>query len=244
MDVKILRVAWSLAVALAAMTVLPALASAGSFAGFEKSLAAAYAPYRAALFQTNQKDRAGTEKSLQAFAAQWTGLMAIYRKAPPPQYADDPKWPDTVTAIERTIDGAMAETAKGDLAKAHDVLEDIRVQLGDLRARNGVVVFSDRMDAYHEKMEETLAAKYNGFDAAGLGAVRENAAVLVYLGEQLERHAPPAYRNDEAFKEGLAALVVSVKALQEAARAGDKPAVEKALKGLKPPYARVFVRFG
>lgn len=239
-----MRKSWGLAATLAALLILPAVASAGPFADFEKSLASAYAPYRAALFQTNQKDKDGTERSLQALEAQWSGLMAIYRNAPPPQYAGDPKWRDTIAAVERIIAAAKAETAKGELVKAHDVLEGIREQLGDLRARNGVIVFSDRMDAYHEKMEETLAAKYNGFDAAGLGAVRENAAVLAYLGAQLERHAPPAYRDVESFKDGLAALIASVKVLQEAARAGDKPALEKALKGLKPPYAKVFVRFG
>jgi hypothetical protein len=232
------------ATAVAALLPMPAAAFAGPFADFEKALLSAYAPYRAALIQTNQKDKAGTEKSLQAFAAQWRALMTTYRAAPPPQYADDPKWPETVAAIEATIAEATAQTVRGDLAKAHDTLEAVRDKLGELRARNNVVVFSDRMDAYHEKMEQTLAGRYDGFGTAGLDSVRENAAVLAHLAEQLERHAPPAYRSDAAFKEGLAALVASVKALQSAMREGDKAGLEKALKGLKPPYAKMFVRFG
>lgn len=237
------RLALSAVLLMAGMAIGP-IAMAGPFADFERAMATAYAPYRAALAQTNLKDKAATEKSLQAFEERWAGLMAAHRNAPPPQYADDPKWRETVAAIDRIIAEAKVATAKGQLAEAHEILEAVRVQLGDLRARNGVVVFSDRMDAYHEKMEETLAAGYGGFNDDGLNLVRENAAVLAYLGDQLQRHTPPALKADPAFQEGLAGLLGSVKALRAAARAGDKAAIGAALKGLKPPYAKVFVRFG
>lgn len=216
--------------------------SAGPFADFEQALAAAYAPYRAALIHTNQKDRAATEKSLAAFEAAWGKLMLGYRAAPPPQYADDPAWADTTAAVERIVVEATAQTAQGDLAKAHDVLEGVREQLGELRARNGVIVFSDRMNAYHEHLEEMLASRYA--TPEGAGALREDAAVLRHLSALLERHAPAALRTNSEFMDGLAALVSSAKALQDAARGGDTVAVEKALKGLKPAYARLFAKFG
>ena len=233
-----------LVASLLVVTAFAGPASAGPFADFERDLAGAYAPYRTALFQTNQKDKAATEQALANFEARWSGLMKAYRQTPPPQYADDVKWPDTIAAIERVLAKAKGETGKGDLVAAHETLEAIRDELGALRRRNGVVVFSDRMDAYHEKMEETLLAKYNGFDAAGLAQARDNAAVLAYLAGQIERHTPASYKADQAYKEGLAAMIASIKALQDAARADDKPALEKAVKGLKAPYSKVFLRFG
>lgn len=228
--------------AMAFLAATSSLAAAGPFADFERSLTAAYAPYRSALMQSNQKDKAGTEASLQAFETGWTRLMATYRSAPPPQYADDPGWLGTVADVERTIAAAKVETAKGDLAKAHDVLESVRERLGELRARNGVVTLSDRLDAYHEKMEQILTAKYG--DLAMAGTLREDAAVLQHLTRLVEQHAPKSLKADAAFKESLAALVASAKSLQDAARGGDRAAIEKALKGLKPAYARIFVKFG
>jgi hypothetical protein len=161
---------------------------AGPFADFERELASAYGPYKAALFQTNQKDKSGTEKSLAAFEAQWGQLMKAYRASPPPQYSDDAAWPQTIAAVEKLIAAAKAETEKGDLAKAHDVLEGVRDQLGSLRLRNGVVVFSDRVDAFHEHMEHVLGAKYAGAD--GAATLREDSAVLVHLAGLLEKNAP------------------------------------------------------
>lgn len=217
-------------------------AMAGPFTDFERALVQAYAPYRAALFQTNQKERAASEKSLAAFEAAWTKLMEAHRGAPPPQYSDDPKWGETVTTIDRLIATSKAEIAKGELAKAHDTLEGIRDQLGELRIRNGLMTLSDRIDAYHEKMEHVLSAKYAG--AEGTGALREDAAVLQYMVGAIEKHAPSGLKSNAEFRELLAALVAATNALQNAARLGDAPAIEKALKGLKPAYARLFVKFG
>ncbi len=231
--------------ALAAAMMSAALSSgvsAGPFADFERALAAAYTPYKAALFQTNQKDKAGTEKSLAAFEAQWGQLMKTYRSAPPPQYADDAGWSATVAAVEKLIASAKAETAKGDLAKAHDVLEGVRDQLGSLRLRNGVVVFSDRVDAFHEHMEHVLVGKYVGVE--GVATLREDAAVLVHLATLVEKNAPAGFKGEAAFNEGLSAMVGAAKALLAAARSGDGEAIGKAMKGLKPAYAKFFVKYG
>lgn len=230
-------------IAVAALLIAQTAATfAGPVADFERTLATAYAPYRAALFQTNQKDKAATEKSLDAFATAWGNLARTYRTAPPPQYVDDPAWTETIATIDKIISTAKDETAKGDLAKAHDVLEAIRDRLGELRARNGVITYSDRVDAYHHQMEVILAAKYGGADGAGL--LREDAAVLQHLSALLEQYAPAALKGDGAFKESLGAVTASAKALQVAARTGDRSEIEKALKALKPAYARMFVRFG
>lgn len=217
-------------------------AQAGPYSEFERSLSIAYAPYRAALMQTNQKDKAATEKSLQAFETAWSGLMSTYRTSPPPQYADDAGWPQTVGAIEQIIATAKADTAKGDLAKAHEVLEGVRDRLGELRARNGVVTFSDRLDAYHEQMEKVLSGKYGGPD--GLGKLREDAAVLQHLTVLAQRYAQGVLQAQTTFKESLGALALSANALLEAARTGDQMAIEKAMKALKPTYAKIFVQFG
>jgi hypothetical protein len=170
--------------------------------------------------------------------------MKACRTAAPPQYADDPKWSDTVLAVDRIIAAAKVASVGGDLAKSHHILEEIRDQLGSLRSRNGVIIFSDRMNAYHEKMEQILMGKYGDFDSVGLGAVREDAVVLSYLADQIELHPPLGFAQDATYKEALAALKASVEALPHAARAGDKTAVQRAISMLKVPYSKLFLKYG
>ncbi len=234
----------SIALASALVTGSLGMASAGPYAEFEHALSAAYAPYRTALFQTNQKDRQGTEASIAAFETRWLDLMKKWRVAPPPQYADDPKWPETIAAIEQTVAAAKSEVGKGELAKAHDVLERIRDELGKLRNRNGVTTFSDRMDAYHEHMEHVLTAKPAGNEPDGIGRLRETAAVLVHLAGLVAANAPSSLTRDPAFNESLNTMKGSADALLAATRKGDRSAIEQAMKALKPAYSRMFVKYG
>lgn len=203
-------------------------------------MSAAYAPYRAALLQTNLKDQGGTERALAAFETAWGKLMATYRSAPPPQYADDPAWAATIGAVEQALAKAKAEAAKKSLPAAHDALEQIRGEFAALRARNSVITFSDHVDAYHEKMEQILTAKY-GDD---LPRLREDAAVLAHLAAHMRERAPASLARDAAFNEALQAVTESSMVLLAATRNGDMAAVTKALKALKPAYARFFVKFG
>jgi hypothetical protein len=208
----------------------------------EAAIAAAYADYRAALFRSNQNDRAGTEAAIDAFAAAWARLAEAWRSAPPPQYAADPRFPETVATIARIAAEARARAAT-DLAAAHDALEAIRDELGRLRARNGVVVFSDHVNAYHEAMEHVLTAAYGGLDAAGIEALRDDAAVLVHLARRMGE-ARPAGADPAAFEQLFAPVRASAEALLAAARARDREAILRARAALKPPFSRLFLRFG
>jgi heme oxygenase len=80
---------------------------------------------------------------------------------------DDAKFASTLAEVTSVAKKAHAAISKGDLADAHEILEKIRDLLGDLRSRNGIVTFSDRMNAYHEAMEHILTKPYEGYDAKG-----------------------------------------------------------------------------
>lgn len=193
----------------------------------EAGIAAAYAEYRTALSRSNQNDRAGTEAAIDAFAAAWARLAEAWRSAPPPQYAEDPAFPATVAAVARIAAEARARAAT-DVAAAHESLEAIRDQLAALRARNGVVVFSDHVNAYHEAMEHVITGQYGGLDADGLQALRDDAAVLLHLARRLGDNRP-ASADPAAFE----ALFGPVRASAEAL-----------LAALKAPFSRLFLRFG
>ena len=217
---------------------------AGPIGDFEADFSAAYADYRAALLQTNRNDKAATERVLGDFIAKWRGIATRWGAAPPPHMAEDIQWSATLEKVAALASQAQKETASGELPKAHDTLENIREQIGALRERNRQVTFSDRMNAYHAKMEHALGRDVGVLDAHALGLLREDAAVLAYLADDLERHAPPQFKNDLKFGEALMALKKSVSALVQTVQAGEAADAKKALQGLKGPYARMFLQFG
>lgn len=224
------------------LVVAPAPAGATTMREAEAAIAAAYAEYRTALFRSNQNDRAGTEAAIDAFAAAWSRLAEAWRHSPPPQYAEDPEFPATVDRVSRIAAQARARAAT-DVAAAHEILEAIRDELGALRARNGVVVFSDHVNAYHALMEHIVSGEYRRLDAEGIQDLRDDAAVLVHLARKLAenrpRHADPA-----AFDALYGPVRASAEALLAAARAADREAIARARAALKPAFSRLFLRFG
>jgi hypothetical protein len=147
---------------------LPALA--GEVGDFETKLRAAYGDYRTALFATNMGKVPESTASLDKFAKAWSAIAA---EPVPPHYADDGKYADTLAAVSKITEAAAAEVAAGELTKAHDTLEGIRDQIGDLHIRNDIYSFSDRMNAYHARMEEVIA-----LDPADAAGVHAETAVL------------------------------------------------------------------
>lgn len=228
-----------IAVAVLAMAPI-ATASAGAVGDYEASLRRAYADYRAALFFTNAGNAAKATSAVNAFAEQWTALTA---GEPPPQYADDAAYAKTTEQVSALADRAAAEIVGGQLAAAHETLEAVREEIGALHERNGVISFSDRMNAYHARMEQILAAGNGTLDAAAMGRLREEAAVLVFLADGIARH-PPVESGSLEFASLLSAMENSAMVLLEATRAGDAAATANALKALKPAYAKFFLKFG
>ena len=225
------------------LALLAQTALAGDFTAFEGALRSAYGDYRAALVQTSLGNAEATSKALTGFQTKWLELAATWRETPPPQYADDAGYAATLAEVSALLDEAQTIAAAGDLAKAHLTLEGVREALGALHIRNGLFTFSDRMNAYHTKMEEVLGKDYLGFSPAGIATLREDAAVLAALAQTVQDHPAP-----EAAVEPYAMLVkgflASIEALQQAARAGDAAAAKAAIGGLKPAYAKLFAKFG
>ena len=222
--------------------VLAGAAHAGAVGDFEASMRSAYADYRGALFQTNAGNKDAAVKAIGAFKATGPARAAAGAGAPP-QYADEAAAAAAGAAGAARAAGAAAEAADGKLADAHETLEGIRDQIGGLHERNGLIAFSDRMNAYHAWMEMILGKGYAGFGPEGLADLRDDAAVLAYLAADIAAH-PPAESTDPAYQGLLDSVSASVAALGAAAEAGDAAAAKQAVGGLKTPYSKLFLKFG
>jgi hypothetical protein len=170
-------------------------------------------------------------------------MPTTWGKTPPPQYADDTNYADTLSAVNAVIVQASQEVAGGDLAKVHVTLEGLRADVAALHDRNGIVSFSDRMNAYHAKMEEVLGLDLAAQPDGGMAALTEDGAVLAYLVADIAAHPAPE-ASDPAYGPALDDVKKSVDALQAAVRAKDAAAVKAAVGGLKVPYSKLFAKFG
>jgi hypothetical protein len=215
---------------------------AGPFQDFESEVRTAYADYRAALFRTNTNDRPASEAAIDRTASKWKVLTGKWSASPPPQYVEDKLFAATLGKIADILNEARAQVGHGKISEAHETLEKIRDELAALRRRNGVIVFSDHMNAYHEQMEKVLLGKYDDFNAGGVMALRGDIAVLAYLLQEIVAN-PPADR-DANYETALNAVRKSVEALREAATKGEADAIKAAIKTLKQPYARLFLNYG
>lgn len=230
---------------LLALTLLASsLCLAGPVADFNTEFRAAYADYRSALFTTNAKDVAAAAKSLDALAVKWRAIDARWGNTPPPQYAEDGQWGNTVKRVSQIIVEADRTIRAGNLPEAHEILERLRDEIGALNARNNIATFSDRMNAYHERMEKVLGGNYEGFSDSGRSRVREDLGVLEFLAGELERHAPKDTVSTPEFRANLQGLRDSLGALRTALAGSDSQAIGKAISGLKPAYSKFFLRFG
>ncbi|MGE3643488.1 MAG: hypothetical protein AB7F96_06515 [Beijerinckiaceae bacterium] len=215
-------------------------ALAGPFAEYEADARIAYAAYRSALFRSNTDDQKGSVAAITRFSAEWGKLAGKWSKTTPPQYADDKAFIGELKSVGDLSGKALAQAKAGDLKAAHLTLEAIRDILATQRKRNGLVAYSDHVNAYHSHMETMLKAAYAN-DRTRLIA---DTGVLTYLAGQLKAHAPEDYAKKPEFGEALSALEASVTAIQKAMDKGDMAAAVQAVKLLKKPYAMFFVRWG
>ncbi|MEY4754180.1 MAG: hypothetical protein RJA44_1855 [Pseudomonadota bacterium] len=209
------------------------------------ALQQAYVPYRAALFRTNSKAQPESEQAIAATRKALAGVTAQWAARPGVPYDRDPGFATTLKQVDEVYARAQAQIGQTDLAGAHETLEAARDLLAELRQRNGVVVYSDHMNAYHEVMEHVLkdGPKLAG-EPGGLLKLAGPVGTLDYLAGRLDTQADPALKANTEFSRMAAAVRASVTALQEAVQRQDAAAVREALQGLKKPYSQMFLKFG
>jgi hypothetical protein len=220
--------------------------STNNFLQFQEDVNKAYASYRMALLQTNKKNQTKSLESALSFQQQWLTITEKHGGEPPEVYAADPQWYSTLIKIGDITALSIREILSEKLSAAHDTLEAIRDELGALRQRNQVIIFSDHVNDYHEAMESLLHLELKPYDIddKGLLIIREELAVLDYLADKMKENAPAEYLKKEKFDQAMKGIFSSLKKLRQAVDEKNPDKVVRAVKELKPAYAKVFVKFG
>ena len=228
----------------AALTfVLVGSANAGPVADFETAMRGAYADYRAALFQTNANKPEAAAQAVDAFQQKWAALAAA-NAAAPPQYADDPAYAATLAKVAAIADTRRGRGRRRQAAEAHETLEAIRFEIGGLHERNGIVGFSDRMNAYHAKMEDVLGQGLQRLRRGGPRRARARTPRCLPTSPPTSRRTRRWKPTDPAYATLLDGMTDSVASSPGRGPQRRPGRGQGALGGLKVPYSKLFLKFG
>jgi len=223
------------------------IAHASDLADFNEAAAVAYGHYRAAASYLRTGNAALAAIELEAAREKWRDVASRFAASPPDAFADDPAWAGTLTAIGKRLKDALAATDGGDLKAAAEILAPIRGELSDLRGRNNVVVFSDRVDAISAIMDRLWRFHHQPPDldsAAALRELRSGTAVLEHLLRLCREAAPAGLRKDPDFVRFLDSGAEAVERLWQAIETKDQELLINTLRELRSFERLLFLRFG
>ncbi len=207
-----------------------------------------------ALALTNQMQEVPAAKALQRLSKAWDTRFVEHFHA---IFDDDSKWPLDVSRIAQAIALAEAELQSGDSKKAHETLEPVRDILMNARRRNEFDYPLDSLSQFHATMEAIVKpAMQTDVGSLADGEIVRFSELARQAGQEWERVEQTEFdlaifgKNEEqqhqfptllrAEREAINRLVG---ALAQPAQP-DKESILKAARGLKPPFAKVYMSFG
>ncbi len=207
----------------------------------------AYRYYRSAWFylRTGNLDLAALE--LSGFVQGWDQVRSRFGEAPPGPFADDPLWRDDLAEIAGHAAAGMAALEVVDQEVARAALAAIPAILADMRARNGVVTFSDAVDSLTRAMEDLWRYRDEtaDFDDPAIRAeLSEGTERLRAAFARLRDEAPDEVAFDDRFLRLVGDSDAAVNRLEEAVAARDQTALVNALRELRSFERLLWLNFG
>jgi hypothetical protein len=235
---------------LAAAAVAVALLAGCTHRAIETDMAMLDRAYIPALALSSAGNREGTIVAMEVLKLEWTRFRERHYKGKP----DDALWNTDLDDVDARI-GRAEELARAEsLDAAHEELEGVRRRMLELRRRNGIDYFPDRLVDFHDPMEAIfLTAKQRG--AAGMDSTTQSALGQLAANARAEWDKVLAgeldarqLRLDAAAvakaKEQLAAESEALDKLDAALAGGDPQAVYEAGMAVRPPFAKLYMVFG
>jgi hypothetical protein len=123
---------------------------------FDSALAAWNTFYKRSLHATQGEKPEVAKRPLEMSREAWYQVISRYYEEPPAEYAKDPRWQGDLAAITGHLHLGEWLVAAGDMETAHETLEPVRRIWLEIRERNGVRHFGDKLTRFHEVMEPVV----------------------------------------------------------------------------------------
>jgi hypothetical protein len=215
-----------LVLAVACLAIQPAAArqDAPSLAGFNRAVAAAYAPARIAMgyLRTGNVMPAGIE--LERSVSAWRERVAPFADRPPELFADLPEFAGALGALGRQLEETLTAADAGEAEAAYEAVSDFRTGLSDLRAAAGLYLFPDCVLDLSRAMDALYRYRHAPPDFQARAAVAEVGTRTGILGDTIrrcDRLAAPEKRADEKYRRLVGGLIESLEPLAAAIRDAD-----------------------
>lgn len=219
-----------------AIAVRPAAADEATDA-FHTAVAGAYRHYREAIHYHETGNAELGDLALDQFLAEWKALAARYADKPPPAYANDAAFAETLTAIEGKAQSAIGSAP----AEALLALQPIRADLAALRRRSGQLAFSDCIDAMNAAMDRLWEYRRKPPEAKQLPAFQAATRQTAAAYRKCLEAAPPATRDSAEFRRMMEGALASFARLEAAT---DAELIVSLLRELRSFDKLIWLRFG
>jgi len=216
---------------------------------FVAAVSAAYPQFKMAWFYCRTGNGMLAGEELDAFNAAWRAIRARFGSSPPGPFARDLKWKVSLDAITDALNEAGALIHADDTPHARDLLVSVRDELGALRRRNGVVIFSDHVDAYGAIVDRAVALRslkrevttLSDSDIAAFAALAGELRAAV---ENLRARAPEALKNDSGFAGSIDGNLASIGKLERGIRTRHAKAIFGSVVAVRADFILLFTRYG
>ncbi len=219
-------------------------------AEFEKDVFRFNEFYKKALVFSSKKDLEATRANLEKAISAWSEIRDTYSSAIPASYSSDSEFLEVLSFVDERLARAMEKVEAGEIEEAHEALEPIRETLFELRQRNGVDYFGDRITKFHEPMEVVytigVSKTPETLTPESIKIIEEKLPELVKYLDEIEANKPSdlSEEKSELFDQIVSAERESLNELERALESGDKAEILKACQGIKPNYAKLYLNFG
>ncbi len=207
----------------------------------------AYAHFREASFYLRTGNPMIAGIGLQDMKDKWQYIVDRFAKDPPGVYAADKLWEPTLLNIRKRISDGLKAVDEGDLDAAKKHITPIRKTLSDLRARNGVFLFSDRVDRANAAMDAIWKFRRTPPDfgnAEEVNDLRQKTTLMTYWYERCRDTAPEETRNDPQFKRLVDQTLYSLGRMWLAIEEKNQRRVINILREMKSSDRLLFLHFG
>lgn len=209
--------------------------------------AEAYAYYREAAFYTRTGNTPVAGLALDKFIDGWSELVSRFGDDPPTEYAADDKWKATLDEILERASRGLDALDMDDAESASVAIDPIRGMLREMRERNGVVTYSDHVDALTAAMDVMVGYRRDIRELsnpADVEKIGKQADIVEALFATLQQEAPAQVAGDPEFKRMIAGAAESMGRLREGLRTGNARLFRIGSGELRSYERIMFLRYG
>jgi len=214
---------------------------------FHKAVADAYANYREATFYLRTGNAMVASFGLQDMNDKWRVIVTRFAKSPPGIYANDASWESSLTEISKRLQDGIKATDEGNLEAARKYVDPVRKILSDLRARNGVFLFSDRVDRANAAMKAIWTFRHNPPDFSNpdnINDLRRKTALMTYWYERCRDTASEDVKNNPQFRRLVDQTLHSLGLMWDAIEEKNSHRVINILREMISSDDLLYLRFG